>query len=305
MKKLLIILFSVFTLLPACMITASAKTYQKGWSGDSSKSEIIDNYGFFDDDMLDAMNMLVRESSEKLEMNICIFIADNRNFIVGDYATECFADDTYDEMYGEDTDGVFYFMDFTGKKPAYDYISTSGKAVLFYESYIDSIFSAINPELPPSGLDDYSSYSEDIASAISQFLTQLDYYGKNNSRTYYHDESSDKYFYYKNDKLVISDSMPFKKRLIVLPFAIPAGLIAFIIFYFSNKNKYKFKASANPAVYVSNDETEFLQREDRFIRTYTTKTKIESSSGSSGSGHSGGGGGHSHSGGHGGGGSHR
>ncbi|MDE5853683.1 MAG: hypothetical protein K2H19_01285, partial [Ruminococcus sp.] len=191
MKKLLIILITVFTLLPMSMLTASAKTYKNSWSGDSSKSKVIDNYGFFDSDMLDAMNMLVQQSSEKLEMNICIFIADDA-YRMTDYETECFADDTYDEMYGEDTDGVFYFMDFTGKHPAYDYISTSGKAVLLYESYIENIFDAIAPNLPPSGLGDYSSYSDDIASALSQFLTQIDYYYNNKNLTYYKDSSSDK-----------------------------------------------------------------------------------------------------------------
>lgn len=302
MKKLLIILITVFTLLPMSIMTASAGTYENGWSGDSSKSKVIDNYGFFDDDMLKAMNLLVQQSSEKLEMNICIFIADDA-YKMTDYETECFADDTYDEMYGEDTDGVFYFMDFTGEKPAYDYISTSGKAVLFYESYTEKIFDAIAPNLPPSGLGDYSGYSDDIASAISQFLTQIDYYYGNKNLKYYHDESSDKYFYYKNDELVISDKPPFVKRLKILLFAVPAGLITALIYFFATKSKYKFKASANPVVYVSHDETNFTQRDDRFIRTYTTKTKIESSSSSSGS--HGSSGGHSHSGGHGGGGSHR
>lgn len=302
MKKLLIILITAFTLLPMSMLTASAGTYENGWSGDSSKSKVIDNYGFFDDDMLKAMNLLVQQSSEKLEMNICIFIADDA-YKMTDYETECFADDTYDEMYGEDTDGVFYFMDFTGEKPAYDYISTSGKAVLFYESYTEKIFDAIAPNLPPSGLGDYSGYSDDIAQAISQFLTQIDYYYGNKNLKYYHDESSDKYFYYKNDELVISDKPPFVKRLKILLFAVPAGLITALIYFFATKSKYKFKASANPVVYVSHDETNFTQRDDRFIRTYTTKTKIESSSSSSGS--HGSSGGHSHSGGHGGGGSHR
>ena len=299
MKKLLIILITVFTLLPMSMLTASAKIYKNSWSGDSSKSKVIDNYGFFDSDMLDAMNMLVQQSSEKLEMNICIFIADDA-YKMTDYETECFADDTYDEMYGEDTDGVFYFMDFTGKQPAYDYISTSGKAVLLYESYIENIFDAIAPNLPPSGLGDYSSYSDDIANALSQFLTQIDYYYNNENLTYYKDSSSDKYYYYKNDELIISDKPPFVKRLTILLFAIPAGLITALVYFFATKSKYKFKSSANPAVYVSHDETNFTQRDDRFIRTYTTKSKIERSSSGSSSG-----GGHSHSGGHGGGGRHR
>lgn len=300
MKRLLIILLAVFILLPVSMLTASAKTYGKGWNGDSSKSKIIDNYGFFDDDILKNMNMLVEQSSEKLEMNICIFIADD-SYRMTDYETKCFADDTYDKMYGEDSDGVFYFMDFTGEQPAYDYISTSGKAVLFYESCKENIFDAIAPNLPPSGMGNYSGYSDNIINAVNQFLTQLDYYYNNQNLTYYHDTSSDKYFYYKNNELVISDKPPFVKRLKILIFAVPAGLITALIYFFTTKSKYKFKASANPAVYVSHDETKFTQRDDRFIRTYTTKSKIESNNGRSIGNSSG----HSSSGGHGGGGRHR
>ncbi len=98
---------------------------------------------------------------------------------------------------------------------------------------------------------------------------------------------------------MISKEPPLRKRLTILLFALPAGAVAAIIYYFSIKSTYKFKASMNPNVYVSSEDTRFVRREDRFIRTYTTKTKIETSSGG---GHGGGGGG---GGGHGGGGSHR
>jgi hypothetical protein len=55
----------------------------------------------------------------------------------------------------------------------------------------------------------------------------------------------------------------------------------------------------NPSAYVARDKTNFREKSDTFIRTYTTKTKIESSShgGSHGGGH--------HSGGHISGGRHR
>lgn len=314
MKKVLIIILTVLALLPFTVSTAFAgektdktgeKTHNRGnlhntAQIDIEKSGISDNYGFFDDDELDGLTMLVQEKAEELDMNIFVFIAGEsyRNF--SDYETECFADDKYDEIYGEDTDGVFYFMDFSRKSPAYDYISTSGKAVLMYESNIQSIHDACQSLLPPSNVSDYSEYSDDVASAISQFLTQLDYYYKDKPSGYYHDESSDKYFYYKGDNLVVSYSPPLSVRMRPLLFAVPTGIIAAFIFYFVTKSRYKFKSSANPVAYVSHEETQFIQKDDRFIRTYTTKTKIETNSGGS---H--GGGGHSSGGGHGGGGSHR
>lgn len=305
MKKVLIIMLTVFALFPFTATTACAGENLHDTNRiDSEKSGISDTYGFFDDneDMLDGLTMLVQNKAEELDMNIFVFIADEKCRNFSDYRTECFSDDTYDEMYGEDTNGVFYFMDFSGKKPAYDYISTSGKAVLMYEKNIQSIHNACQALLPPSSVTDYSEYTDDVADAISQFLTQLDYYYKDKSSGYYHDESSGKYFYYKGDNLVISYSPPLSVRMRPLIFAFPVGIISAIIFYFVTKSKYKFKASVNPVAYVSHEETQFIHKDDRFIRTYTTKTKIETNSGG---GSSGGGGGHSHSGGHGGGGSHR
>ncbi len=303
MKKVLIIMLTVFALFPFTVTTAYAgENLHNTKQIDAEKSGISDTYGFFDEDELDGLTMLVQEKAEELDMNIFVFIAGSECSGYPDYKTQCFSDDTYDEMYGEDTDGVFYFMDFSGKKPAYDYISTSGKAVLMYEKNIQSIHDACQSLLPPSTVSDYSEYSDDVANTISQFLTQLDYYYKDKPSGYYHDESSDKYFYYKGDNLVVSYSPPLSVRMRPLLFAIPAGIISALIFYFVTKSRYKFKSSANPVAYVSHDETQFIQKDDRFIRTYTTKTKIETNSGGS---HSGGGGGHSSSGGHGGGGSHR
>lgn len=301
MKKVLIIMFAVFALLPMTVSTAFAENFHKTEKIDPSESMIEDRYGFFDDYMLEGLTMLVQEKAEKLDMNIYIYIAGRECIGYSDYRTECFSDDSYDEIYGEDTDGVFYFMDFSGKKPAYDYISTSGKAVLMYEDNIQSIHKACQALMPPSSVSDYSEYTDDVANAVGQFLSQLDYYYKEKPSGYYHDSSSDKYFYYKGDDLQITYGPPLSVRMMPLIFAVPAGIVAAFIFYLVTKSKYKFKTSANPVNYVSHDETQFTRREDRFIRTYTTKTKIERSSGGS----SGGGGGHSHSGGHGGGGSHR
>lgn len=281
--------------------TVKKSNYYNDIPTDPSKSGIDDNYGFFDDDMLDGLTMLVQDKAEQLDMNIYVYIAGSECKGYSDYKTECFADDSYDEIYGEDTDGVFYFMDFSGKKPAYDYISTSGKAVLMYEENVQSIHDVCQSIMPPSSVEDYSEYTDDVANAISQFLTQLDYYYDEEPSGYYHDESSDKYFYYKGNDLQVTYSPPLSLRMRPLIVAIPVGVIVAFIFYFATKTKYKFKTSANPNAYISHGKTQFTRKDDRFIRTYTTKTKIEHDSGGS----SGGGGGHSSSGGHGGGGSHR
>lgn len=299
MKKFVTAAFTLLMtliMLPVMPISASAKeNYHQGWNGDASASKFIDNVDFFSDSEEAEINKKVQETAEKLEMNI-IVLAAGYEFHMSDDQTELFCDSSYDSTYGEDTDGVFFFMDFTGKKPAYDYISTSGKAVLFYQDYIDEIFDAVYSYLPSSD-SDYTQHTDEIEEGIYCFLGQLSEY--QGSKSYYYDSDSGKYFQYKDGKLVITTSKPLRARLKALIFAIPIGAVAGLIFFFATKSAYKFKNSANPNVYVSHEDTRFIHREDRFIRTYTRKTKIESSSGSRSGGGGGGGGGH------GGGGSHR
>lgn len=302
MKKIIIILtvlFTTFLAFKTPSFSASAVgNYAAGWDGNLDNSFFYDNADLFSDKEEEEITKRIRDTAQKLEMNIIVFAAGSDYRYLSDYETEKFSDDNYDIYCNPDTDGVFYYMDFSGKKPAYDYISTSGKAVLFYQDYIEDIFNTLTPYLPSSGMD-YSYYKEDIKKAIDVFLDELSsYHGK---KLYYYDADSEKYIYYKGDELVITTTKPLRARLKAFIFALPIGLIVAVIYYFVVKSKYKFKASTDPSVYVSSNNTRFIHREDRFIRTYTHRTKIESSSG--GGGRSGGGG-HS-GGGHGGGGHHR
>ena len=71
-------------------------------------------------------------------MNICVFIAGPEHLMSDQYEVQ-FCKDSYSERFGEDTDGVFLYIDMTGKKPAYDYMATAGKAILFYQDNVDDI----------------------------------------------------------------------------------------------------------------------------------------------------------------------
>ena len=290
-------------ILPLCSIDASAvHNFAKGWNGDTNGSGVIDDYGLFseDPDTLKDLNQAVRETAEDLEMNILIFLAGSDYMYMTDISTEIFADDNYDEIFGEDTDGVFYYLDISGKSPAYDYISTSGKAVLSYKNNIDSIFSKLDYYLPSSGS---TVYSNDIADAIKAFLDCLKEYDSDTSGlTYYHDVSSGKYFYYKGGDLIITTSRPPAKTLLYGAVSAVIGAIVGAISYAIGKSRYKFKNSTDAGVYVSQEKTRYFQNEDTFLREHTSRTRIETDSGGS---RGGGGGGHSYSGGHGGGGHHR
>ncbi|MBR5513213.1 MAG: hypothetical protein IKV85_04405 [Ruminococcus sp.] len=290
MKKFITAVFTLLMtliMLPVVPVCASAN---EGWNGDVSASKFIDNADLFTDAEEAEINRKVQETAEELEMNILILAA-GYEYYMSDEQTEVFSDNSYDTTYGVDTDGVFFFMDFTGKKPAYDYISPSGKAMVYYKENIDSISDEVHFYLPSSD-SDYTQYTDDIMDGIYCFLGQLsEYYGSDSS---YYDENSDRYYYIEDGGVVTTRSKPLAVRLKALIFAIPIGVIAGLIFFFATKHHYKFKTSANPNVYVSNEYTRFTHREDRFIRTYTTKTKIETSSGGSRSGGGGGRGGGGH-----------
>lgn len=293
-------------LLPVLSLDAAASdNYSQGWSGDASQSMIEDDYGLFSQDQqtLDDLNKKVQETAEKLEMNIYIFLAGPDYRYQTDSATVIFSDDSYDSIFGEDTDGVFYYLDISGKSPACDHISTSGRAVLWYQDSIDAIFSRLDAYLPASGS---TVYPDDIAQALEVYLGLLEScQDTSGGLSYYHDESSGKYFYYKGGEFYVSKSRPPAMDLIYAVSSVVAGLIVALIIYFVVKRKYRFKSSTDASVYVSRERTRYFQKEDTFLREHTSRTRIESSSGGSRGGGGGGGGGHSFSGGHGGGSHHR
>ncbi len=301
MKKSVLIAVNIF--LVALMIVilyfqSSAKTdIAKGFDGQSSNSNFVDNADIIENS--DDITELIQQTSEELQMNIYVYIAGSSDYNKSDYEIETFADSSYDEIFGEETDGVFYYIDLSGRSPAYDYISTSGKAVLLYQKNIDNIFSQLDNYLPASG---QTVYSEDIENAIEEFLNLLKRYSNKipSSMEYYYDESSGKYMFMKNGEFLVSRNKPITYNLFFMGICIIIGLVTTVIVYFVTKHRYKFKKSQNSMVYVKNEKTVFNKNIDMFIRTYTTKHKIETSS-SSGSR---GGGGHS-GGGHGGGGHHR
>lgn len=270
MKKIISALVTLLTLtaiLP--LMTASAYDVYNEDTG-YGYSCVDDDFGVFSDneDELYELNQEVQECSEKLGLNIYIFIA-GENFRMSDSTTPTFCGDAYDKLFGAYTDGVFFFIDMSGKTPAYDYVCTSGKAIQWYSGKTDAMREATYDYLPSSSEGNYAAHHSDIKLGIEEFLYQLKKYKRQYDTRY----------------------------LRLLPFGGAGWLIVTLIGYFIGKSSYKFKDKTNPRIYVSSEETNFAEKSDTFIRTYTTRTKIESSSGG---GHHGGGGGH-----HGGSGGHR
>lgn len=300
-KRLAGIFFSALIILTA-LIPLSVRAEK-----DFSNCRIYNEYSLFEDYEMEELNNLVEQTAKKIDMYIAIYIS---NTDLSDSETETFAENVYEDMFGENTDGVFFYMDLSGGRPAYDYISTSGMGALVYTDYrndgennvIDKMFKQIYNYMPSSGEEINPA---DIKLAIEEFCRQLEIYADKGAKSFYYsyDSADGKYIYEKNGKAVVSKNKPLFTMIKYLPIGASCGIVIAIIMFFVIKSTYKFKKSCDSSVYVERSETNFTVRDDRFIRQYVTKTKIESNSSSGGSHHSGGG---SHGGGsHGGGGSHR
>lgn len=289
-------------ILPLSGQTAKAEMLK----GYPKESALIDENGLYNDDkaQFDELDRMIKEEARKMNMNLIVFTAGIKR---GEREVEIFADDSFDEIFGEDTDGLFLYIDISGNSPANDWISTSGNAVFKYKNHIEDLLDALYAYLPPSS---EKVYAEDITSAVKAYLNCLDRYKDKKPSPFEcdYDPDSKTYAYYKNGEYTVSEHRPLV--LFIKPFLIylAVGIIVSLIVNASIKYAYKFKGSFDPKAYISNELSSFRVNQDIYIRTDTKKTRISSeSSGSghrSGGGHSSGGS-HSHSGHHGGGGRHR
>lgn len=304
MKKSVLVIINIILVIlvvVVLVIQSSAKTdIANGFDGNYINSSFLDNTGLVENS--DELTTLVQQTAQKLKMNIFIYSAGKNDINRSDYDIERFADDFYDEIYGEETDGVFYYMDVSGRSPTCDRISTSGKAILIYQKNIENIFIRLDNYLPAST---EPVKAEHIENAVKGFLSALEDYStyKPSAFEYYHDESSGKYMFMKNGEFVVSRNKPLIFNIILMIVFLIVGAVVALITYFVTASNYKFKKSQNPVIYAKNENTVFRRSTDEFIRTYTTKHKIQTNSG--GGGRSGGGGGHHSGGGHGGGSHHR
>lgn len=271
-------------------------------------SETATDDPFFSDEEVEWLTQAVRETAEKIQMNVIVQAARTP---LDDYETIDYANYTYDSICGEHTDGIFFYLDMSGKTPAFDYISTSAKGALCYSSgIIDLILDDIYEFLPTSSEvaeNGYEPYRENIEKGIFAFLNGVERYASTYGRDesyYIKSSNSDKYMYINNGEFYVTTSRPPKQKFNLMLSGLIIGFIVALIFNSSIKRKYVFVSPENPQRYIS-DEDANLQMTDTFLRENTTKRyNPPSSSSSSGSRSHGGGGGY-HGGSHGGGGRHR
>ena len=250
--------------------------------------------------------LMLEETAEETQMHIGVWIGSTA---MGEYATESFCDETYDDTFGINTDGIFLYLDCSEETDLYDYISTSGSGQFYYtnsEEY-DRI-SAM--------WDDMDAYlsrgNEDIPGAITAFCDDIIYYAAIGapSNTYYtYNDDTNEYLYLQDGEMIAADSLPVSYRLrnisgTMLLILIGISLAVSAIVLLMIRKKYRFKEAENISFYLQDNKVQFTLRTDRFIGQHRTRTRINTDHGGGA-----GGGGHSHSsfggGSHGGGGHHR
>lgn len=259
MKKIVLIIINILLVaILAVTVAMPKKNTAKDSSIDPSDSVCVDIDGKLPD--YDSINRLVQKTADKLNMNIMIYIAGSSDYDKTDGQIESFANSLYNDAFGKNTKGVVYYMDVSGRSPAYDYFMSSGYADDIYRSKQMVILDKTAEYLPPS---DKTVTSADIENASEAFLRQLEVnYPKGNG------------------------------NLTTLILSIVLGLVTAVIVFLAIKSHYRFKKSQDSSVYVANGKTNFREKHDMFIRKYTTKTKIQTNNGGGGGSH-GGGGGHS------------
>lgn len=295
------IMLSLGILSAAAVLPASAKTEDQtdtvylcdegDWLTESQFSDVMED---------------LKDAADETGMNIGVWLGSTP---MGESQTIAFCDDTYDMLYGINTDGVFLYLDLSGESDLFDYISTSGKGQFYYTNSskydrISDIFSDMNPYLTRG--------NEDVPQAVYEFCFNLKSYAEQGapSDTYYtYDSGTGTYLIMEDGVVKEVSELPEEYTavaswgmiiLVSVLIGLTAGIISFVII----RRRYRFKNPGSMQHYLEKGNVRYSVRTDRFLRKYLTRTKIESSS--SGGGGGGGSSHHSSGGGsHGGGGNHR
>ncbi len=277
MRKWWIALLTGIMMMCACGMTVSA-----------AEAVIFDEKGILSDSEYSECLTRLQAAADETGMNVGVILAGRSR---SEYSVELTAEETYFELFGENSDGLIYYMDLSGADP-YDYILTRGMGQFYYTNSDDSnrinaIFSSLDYYLYPVG-------SEDAYGALLAFAEEVEYYYYKGvpSQYYVYDEEYNKYFYLQNGTIKESLFRPYIDWESVLTMAFGGfcfGVIAAIFTFIGVKSRYRFKSALSPTAYVNRKNVVYHAQHDNFIRTYTTKVKIESSS-SGGGGRRGGGG---------------
>ena len=275
----------------------------QGFGGDSSQSVFYEDVPedgsiapLFTEEDAEELTAGIQEMSEILQMNICVLAGYS---LMNEVDTKQFCDDTYDNEYGEDTDGVLFYIDLsTGKEQTNDCISTAGKAILPLKNesdwrYVQNAayrYWPTSEQVRQNGLEPYSEkFKEGVFAMLEAFREKVEDFDYANAGSFYQPRTQ-RYVYYIDDELYITPSRPQKHRFVLILVLELLALGVSGLMGHSVRSKYKFVTKTEAGVYVVKDATQYTVKTDTFLREHTAK-HYRSSSSSSRSGGGGGGGG--------------
>lgn len=246
-----------------------------------------DNYYFFDDTYSiseSECSIITRElktAADETGMNVGLYLsASNRS----QSGTEDFTKSLNENVFGEDSDSVMYYIDLSGASSVNDFIASSGTAQLYitdsgntdyddepiYGNRIDNIFYSNDENLVKG--------NENIVEAAKLYCSKLISY-KNKGMvegSFYYSNKTGKYYAAKNGEVVEKSMMQINISRIgsSLFIGLFVGLIIWVIIFLVVKQRYKFRSTPSAAVYTGQNDIIFHKRSDVFIRKYTTRVNV-------------------------------
>lgn len=200
--------------------------------------------GVLNESEIERLEKRLDRVSEKTGMNAAVVIFSDAKGS-SSYDWQDFADCAFDETFGVNTDGTLLYIRFD---PNYVHLSTSGKGNEVYNStdYYNDILDDVAPKLS----------SGDVYGAIGEYCLGLEsYYGRYKSRWI------------------------FGGMIGLVCGAAAAGIVLFVVY-----TRYHKNLPVSAVNYAGRNNIRYTEKQDIFVRTYTTRTRIDS-------GGSGGGGG--------------
>lgn len=288
----------------ACTATASAAPYTQ-----SDTVYLYDEGSLLSEDDYTAAWETLENTATESGMHIGVWIGSTP---MGTYATTSACDDTYDETFGVNTDGIFLYLDCSDESDLYDYISTSGLGQFYYTNSancdrISAMWDHMMPYL--------SRGNEDLPSAIQAFCDDVVSYaaqGAPSDSYYVYDSDRGDYLILEDGDVQFVDTLPEsytttrEERMLRVLISAVVGLLVGALTLLLIRRRYRFQQPGSTSPYLQHGQVRFTERSDRFLHRHISRTRIAPDNNGSGGGH---GGGMSHGssfgGSHGGGGHHR
>ena len=225
--------------------------------------QIYDQAQVISSEELDSLGKELDQLLEKTGWNLALVTTNSSD----GKTSRDYADDFYDDLFGINTDGVLYLIDFENRE---SYISTSGQAInVLTDSRIENMLDAVAPYL---GAADYSGAMHQFMAEVSDYNTagvptdQYQYDTEKRETSYYYSE------YPNSNHETASNPKPTVSNLAGTGLFL--GVITAVITIVVIVRRYKFHAIPGAVNYLNRNETVFREKTDSFLRQYTTSVRI-------------------------------